>query len=791
MPFALLPARDPDTLAKESSVTPKPAAAAAQATVYGYPRQGPNRELKKAVEGYWKGRTTAGALARTAAELRREVWRSLAGAGVHEVPTGDFSYYDHVLDTSVMVGAVPERHREAVAADTLDGYFAMARGTQEAAPLEMTKWFDTNYHYLVPELGPDSEFAADSAKQVAELREALVLGHRARPVLVGPVTYLLLAKPAPGVAPDFEPLTLLDRLLPVYADVLADLRAAGAEWVQLDEPALVQDRTPAQLNAAARAYRELGTLTDRPKLLVASYFDRLGEALPVLAESPVEGLALDFTEHASANLEGLAAAGGLPGKRLVAGVVNGRNVWVDDLERSLATLGTLLGLADRVDVAPSCSLLHVPLDATVEPDIAPEVLRWLAFARQKVEEVVTLAKGLAQGTGAIAAELAAHRADLASRAASALTRDPAVRARASAVAGTDHRRSHSYPDRAAAQRARLRLPLLPVTTIGSFPQTDELRAARASLRAGRTGTGAYEDRVRAEIREVVAFQEKAGLDVLVHGEAERNDMVQYFAERLTGFLATRHGWVQSYGTRYVRPPILAGDISRPEPMTVRWTRYAQSLTERPVKGMLTGPVTMLAWSFVRDDQPRAETARQVALALRDEVRDLEEAGTAVVQVDEPALRETLPLRTADRAAYLEWATESFRLTTGAVRPDTQIHTHMCYAEFGDVIAAIDDLDADVISLEAARSHMQVARELAAHGYPREAGPGVYDIHSPRVPTTDETAALLRAGLSAIPAERLWVNPDCGLKTRGWPETRASLETLVAAARRVREELASS
>ncbi|ANZ20623.1 methionine synthase (B12-independent) [Streptomyces noursei ATCC 11455] len=772
-------------------MTAKPAAAAARATVYGYPRQGRHRELKKAVEGYWKGKVTADALTETARTLRRAHWRRLADAGIHEVPTGDFSYYDHVLDTSVMVGAVPDRHRAAVAADALDGYFAMARGTQDVAPLEMTKWFDTNYHYLVPELGPDTVFAADSAKQVAEFEEALALGLTARPVLVGPVTYLLLSKPAPGVAADFEPLTLLDRLLPVYAQVLADLRAAGAEWVQLDEPALVQDRTPADLNAAARAYRELGTRTDRPKLLVASYFDRLGDALPVLAKAPVDGLALDFTDAAAANLDALAAVGGLPGKRLVAGVVNGRNIWINDLEKSLATLGTLLGLADRVDVAASCSLLHVPLDAALERDIDPQIARWLAFARQKTTELVTLARGLSQGTDTIAAELAANRADLASRANSVLTHDPAVRARVAAVTEADVRRSQAYGQRTVAQRTHLGLPLLPTTTIGSFPQTDELRAARADLRAGRIDTAGYEERIRAEIQEVVSFQEKAGLDVLVHGEPERNDMVQYFAEQLTGYLATRHGWVQSYGTRYVRPPVLAGDISRPEPMTVRWTTYAQSLTERPVKGMLTGPVTMLAWSFVRDDQPLARTARQVALALRDEVADLEAAGTSVIQVDEPALRETLPLRAADRPAYLAWATDAFRLSTSGVRPDTQIHTHMCYAEFGDIVQAIDDLDADVISLEATRSHMQVARELAAHGYPREAGPGVYDIHSPRVPSPAEAADLLRTGLRAIPAERLWVNPDCGLKTRDWPEVRASLESLVAAARTVRAELPTS
>ncbi len=521
------------------------------ATVYGYPRQGQDRELKRAVEGYWKGRVGADALRETARDLRRTNWQQLADTGITELPTGDFSYYDHVLDTSVMVGAIPARHRAAVDADALDGYFAMARGTQEVAPLEMTKWFDTNYHYLVPELGPDTVFTADSSRQVAEFEEARTLGHRARPVLVGPVTYLLLAKPAPEVAAGFDPLALLDRLLPVYARVLADLRAAGAEWVQLDEPALVQDRTPAELNAAARAYRVLGGAADRPKLLVASYFDRLGEALPVLAKAPVDGLALDFTGAAAANLDALAAVGGLPGKRLVAGVVDGRNIWINDLEKSLGTLGTLLGLAGSVDVAASCSLLHVPLDASAERDVDPQVRRWLAFARRRPPRSPP-------SPGA----------------------SPAARTRS---------RPNSPPTGPTWPP--------PTTTIGSFPQTGELRTARADLRAGRTDTAGYEDRIRAEIREVLAFQEKAGLDVLVHGEPERADMVQYFAEQLTGYLATQHGWVQSYGTRYVRPPVLAGDVSRPDPMTVRWTTYAQSQTAKPVKGMLTGPVTMLAWSL--------------------------------------------------------------------------------------------------------------------------------------------------------------------------------------------------
>lgn len=761
---------------------------AARSTVYGYPRQGPNRELKKAIEGYWKGTVSADALRQTAAELRKANWQQLAADGIDEVPTGDFSYYDHVLDTSVLLGAIPERHRAAVAADPLDGYFAMARGTQEVAPLEMTKWFDTNYHYLVPELGPDTTFTADTSKQVAELREALDLGLTARPVVVGPITYLLLAKPAPGVDEHFEPLSLLDKILPVYAEVLADLRAAGAGWVQLDEPALVQDRSPDELDLTARAYAVLGGLTDRPRLLVASYFDRLGKALPVLAKSPVEGLAIDFTGPAEGNLDDLVASSEVRSKRLVAGVVNGRNIWINDLTKSLATLTRLRSLAGQVDVSASCSLLHVPYDVAAEDGIDPEVASWLAFARQKSAEIATLTHGFTEGAEAIADQLNANRAALDSRSGSALTNNPDVRARVAAVTEADSRRSTPYAERSAAQQARLGLPLLPTTTVGSFPQTGELRKARADLRAGRIDATQYDERIGAEIQEVLAFQEKAGLDVLVHGEPERNDMVQYFAEQLDGYLATQHGWVQSYGTRYVRPPVLVGDISRPEPMTVRWWAYSQLQTERPVKGMLTGPVTMLAWSFVRDDQPRSDTARQVALALRDEVNDLEAAGAAVIQVDEPALRETLPLRQADRAAYLNWGTEVFRLTTSGVRADTQIHTHMCYVEFGDILNALDEMEADVASLEAARSHMQVAHELGDAGYPRGVGPGVYDIHSPRVPGTPEVVSLLHKGLAAIPAERLWVNPDCGLKTRGWPEVRDSLDNLVGAARTVREQL---
>jgi 5-methyltetrahydropteroyltriglutamate--homocysteine methyltransferase len=760
------------------------------ATVLGYPRQGPDRRLKRLIESHWAGRLSATELLDGARDLRRQRRHEMADRGLDELPSNDFSLYDHVLDTAVMLGAIPARHRAAVPEPGTDEsrlarYFAMARGTADVEPLEMTKWFDTNYHYLVPELGPDTEFSLDATKPIGELAEATADGFATRPVILGPVTFLLLAKPEAGVDPSFTPLDLLDRLLPRYVDLLARLHAAGAQWVQLDEPALVLDQPADVLAAVARSCRALAAAAQRPKLLVATYFDRLGAALPVLVDSPVDGLALDLTGPAAANLPGLATIGGLRGKRLVAGVVDGRNVWRTDLTAALTNLGTLLGLADRVDVAASCSLLHVPLDVADEKGLDPQVAPWFAFARQKLDEIALLARGLSEGRDSIAGDLQRYRTALAGRAGSPITRDPAVRARVAAVTDADTTRSSAYIVRADRQRTRLDLPALPTTTIGSFPQTRELRKARADLRAGRLDDAAYREAMRAEIASVIAEQERLGLDVLVHGEPERNDMVQYFAEQLTGYVTTDHGWVQSYGTRYVRPPILVGDVSRPAPMTVEWTRYAQGLTDRPVKGMLTGPITMLAWSFVRDDQPLAETATQVALALRDEVLDLEAAGTAVIQVDEPALRETVPLRLADRGDYLDWAVRAFRLTVAGVADHTQIHTHMCYADFGDILPAIVDLDADVISLEASRSDMSITRELTEAAYPNEVGPGVWDIHSPRVPSVAEIEGRLRDAVAAFPAERLWVNPDCGLKTRAYPETLASLANLVEAAGKVR------
>ncbi|XRQ09923.1 5-methyltetrahydropteroyltriglutamate--homocysteine S-methyltransferase [Actinomadura welshii] len=741
-------------------------------TILGYPRIGARRELKFATEDYWAGRAGADALAETGAELRAAVWNELREAGLDAVPSNTFSFYDQVLDTSVLVDAVPDRYRHLTG---LDRYFAMARGVQDVPPLEMTKWFDTNYHYIVPELGPDTVFRlaeGAAAKPLAEYREAKALGVETRPVLVGPLTYLLLAKsPVEG----FRPLDLLDDLIDVYAEVLERLAGSGAAWVQLDEPALVADRTEEEIDALARAYGRLGRLTSRPRLMVAAYFGTVGaDALRTLAHSRVEAVGLDFVAGPG-NRDVLASVGGLPRKTLVAGVVDGRNVWRTDQRRARSVCASLLGLVDQLVVGTSCSLMHVPIDLDAETALDPGVRGRLAFARQKVAEVVALGRALREDVP-VTEERPAPQAGV----------DRAVRERLGSIG--DARRGDRGA-RFAAQRDVLGLPDLATTTIGSFPQTPEIRRARADRRAGRLTAEAYERAMKDEIARVIALQEDLGLDVLVHGEPERNDMVQYFAEQLDGYAATEHGWVQSYGSRYVRPPILHSDVARPRPMTVEWATYAQSLTSRPVKGMLTGPVTMLAWSFVRDDQPLAETARQVALALRDEIADLEAAGIRIIQVDEPALRELLPLRDADRPAYLDWAVGAFRLATSGVADTTQIHTHMCYSEFGEIIGAIGALDADVTSVEAARSHMELVGDLRAAGYENGIGPGVWDIHSPRVPAAGEMEENLRRALRAVEPGRLWVNPDCGLKTRAYPETEASLRNLVAAARRVRDDLA--
>jgi 5-methyltetrahydropteroyltriglutamate--homocysteine methyltransferase len=735
-----------------------------ETTVLGYPRIGRRRELKKATEAFWAGRETRCDLTATAAALRQQTWETLRDAGLSGIPSNTFSLYDHVLDTAVLFNAIPERFAQL---DGLHAYFAMARGADSIVPLELTKWFDTNYHYLVPEVGPGTDLKLAGDKPILEYLQARSCGIETRPVLLGPVSFLLLSKPD---EPGFQPLSLLDPLLDAYEQLLGKLHSFGAKWVQLDEPVLAADRTSEELSALRHAYQRLGSVLRRPVMLVSTCFGEIGDALPVLTSTPVEAIGLDFAAGPG-NTDALAAIGGLGVKTLFAGVVDGRNVWRADMPAALSLCESLAGLAGNLVVSTSCSLLHVPLDLTAETSLSPELAGRLAFARQKVDEVVALGLALADGGGAVPARPAAAAAEP----------NAEVRARLDAL-GDGPARS-PYAIRQAAQADGL--PVLPTTTIGSFPQTPEIRAARAGYQAGHITRDAYEAAMRAEIDRVIALQEDIGLDVLVHGEPERNDMVQYFAEELDGFAVTSNGWVQSYGTRYVRPPILHGDVSRPRPVTVDWTRYAQSRTSRPVKGMLTGPVTMLAWSFVRDDQPLSETARQVALAVGDEIADLEAAGIRVIQVDEPALRELLPLRRAGRAAYLDWAVRAFRLATSGAADATQIHTHMCYSEFGEIIGAIAELDADVTTVEAARSRMEFLADLTAAGFAHGIGPGVWDIHSARVPDVEEITEALTLAMKVIGPARLWVNPDCGLKTRGYAETEPALRNLVEAARQVR------
>jgi len=788
-------------------------------TILGYPRIGRRRELKRAVESFWAGRTTADELEATARDLRLTTARHLTELGLDGVAAvpGSFSSYDQVLDAVALLGAVPERFRDLVGAGaspdggalTLEGYFTLARGEGDKPPLEMTKWFDTNYHYLVPEIGPDTPIGFVDDRPVREFTELARPadggpGVVTRPVLVGPVTFLLLSKAAEGSPDGFHPLDRLDDVVAAYAELLRALAAAGAPWVQLDEPALVTDLLGAPSDAVAdavrRAYARLAThlspsadeAAERPAILVTAPYGDLrseaGDGLALLAGTDVEAVAIDL-------VRGAVPAGPVPGletKTLVAGVIDGHNIWRADLGAKLDILdaltapGTGIG-AGAVAVGTSTSLLHVPHDVADEPRLDPGLRSWLAFADQKVEEVVTLATGVTQGRPAVAEQLARSTAAVRSRAEAPGVVVPAVRERTAALTGADVERAPA-PERAAAQQARLNLPPLPTTTIGSFPQTAEIRRTRASWARGELSDAEYTAAMRAEIASTVALQEELGLDVLVHGEPERNDMVQYFAEQLDGFATTVHGWVQSYGSRCVRPPILWGDVSRPAPLTVDWTAYAASLTSKPVKGMLTGPVTILAWSFVRDDLPLGDTADQVALALRDEVTDLEEAGIGVVQVDEPALRELLPLRRSAHADYLDWSVRSFRLATAGADTATQVHTHLCYSEFGQVIGAIDGLDADVTSVEAARSRMEIVPELADAGYARGIGPGVYDIHSPRVPSVQEVTDLVELAAKSIDPRLVWVNPDCGLKTRGYAETKESLRNLVEAARTVRATL---
>jgi 5-methyltetrahydropteroyltriglutamate--homocysteine methyltransferase len=775
--------------------------------VAGFPRIGRERELKFATEGYWRGEVSEPELLEAAKRIRLDNWRFMQSAGIDLIPSNDFSLYDQVLDTIALVGAVPARYGHGRGPVGLDTYFAMARGRQESGvdvtAMEMTKWFDTNYHYIVPELAPGTSFSLSSTKPFDEHAEAMEeLGIDTVPVIIGPVSFLLLAKSADGVPEDFDRLGLLEPLIEVYGELIERLAGQGATWVQLDEPCFVEDRSERELDALRLAYEELARVHERTRILVKTYFDHVGDAYGVLRDLPVEGIGLDFHRQGAdlagameregpKNVELIAEEGGLEDQWLFAGIVDGRNVWINELEHSLDLLGGLRDRCAQLVVSTSCSLLHTPVDLDAEPpsDVLDDELRsWMAFARQKVGEVVTLARGLGEGREAIAAELDANDRALEDRRISERTRNPAVRERVAALTDEDARRQSPFEVRREAQHARLRLPLFPTTTIGSYPQTAEIREARASLRQGEIEEAEYERRIRSEVERVISFQEEVGLDVLVHGEPERNDMVQYFAEQMEGYVFTQNAWVQSYGSRYVRPPILFGDVSRPAPMTTDWIAFAQSLTEKPVKGMLTGPVTMLQWSFVRDDQSRSETCEQLALAIRDEVADLEAQEAKVIQVDEPAIREGLPLRRDRWDEYLGWAVYCFRVATAGVRDETQIHTHMCYSDFGDIMEQIQQMDADVLLIEAARSRMELLHDWERTGYPQEIGPGVYDIHSPRVPPAEEMAELLEAAARVLPPEQLWVNPDCGLKTRGWPETEAALRNLVQAAKQRRKEL---
>lgn len=752
----------------------------------GMPRMGANRELKWALEQYWKQETRADALLNVARELRARHWALQAEAGCATVAVGDFSLYDQALDMTARLGVVPARFGWQGGEVDLDTYFRMARGRAPsgtpAFACEMTKWFDTNYHFLVPELATGQRFALSRNDLFEQVDEALALGHRPKPVMVGPLTWLWLAK-AEG---DFDKLDLLDDLLPVYGQILSRLAGQGVEWAQLDEPILALDLPYTWRRAFERAYHVLHSAG--LKILLASYFGGLEDNLMVAVKLPVAGLHVDAV---SAGDELNQIVDWLPATKVLSvGCVDGRNVWRADLDAWLDRLEPLRErLGERLWLAPSCSLLHAPLDLAVETGFDPEIRPWLAFARQKLAELSVLSRALSDGRQSVAAGLLANRVALAARRASQRVHRPEVQARIAAIRPEDGQRAASYEQRAEAQAARLQLPLYPTTSIGSFPQTAEIRAARRAYKAGSLCQADYETRMRAEIAEVVAVQERLGLDVLVHGEAERNDMVEYFGEQLDGYAFSANGWVQSYGSRCVKPPIIYGDVARPAAMTVSWSTYAQSLTRKPMKGMLTGPITLLKWAFVRDDQPASDTALQIALALRDEIHDLETAGIGVIQVDEPAFREALTLRQARRKAYLDWAVRAFRLATSGVADATQIHTHMCYAEFNDIIAAIAALDADVITIETARSNMALLDAFAGFDYPNDIGPGVYDIHSPNVPETGAMANLMRKAAARIPPARLWVNPDCGLKTRAWPETEAALANMVAAARLLRSEAA--
>ncbi|MBR0756006.1 5-methyltetrahydropteroyltriglutamate--homocysteine S-methyltransferase [Bradyrhizobium jicamae] len=763
----------------------------------GTPRIGPRRELKLALESFWSGATNEQALIDTGIGLRAANWARQNKLGVTVIPSNDFSFYDQVLDTSVMVGAIPAIYGWTGGTVPLSTYFAMARGAEGHAhdqacnhvhhghgvpAQEMTKWFDTNYHYMVPELTRDQRFTLASRKPIEEYEEAKALGYQTRPVLVGPVTFLKLAKSKDA---GFDPLSLLDRLLPVYIEVLRELAARGAEWVQIDEPCLVLDLDEAARNALRRTYADIARAVPDIKIMLATYFGGLGANRDTAFALPVAGLHLDLV-RAPEQIRDLAS---LPRDRVISlGVIDGRNIWRADLSRALDTLEPVIAKLgkDRVQIAPSCSLLHVPIDLALETQLDADVKSWLAFSVQKIEELAALGTALAGDRGAVAALLQASNAAAASRKISPKIHNAGVTQRLAGIDDAMRRRASPFEERAEVQRARFNLPAFPTTTIGSFPQTPEIRKARAAHAKGALSDAGYKIFLQNQTKRAVRWQETIGLDVLVHGEFERNDMVQYFGEQLSGFAFTENAWVQSYGSRYVRPPILFGDVSRPRPMTVEWWQYAQSLTSKPMKAMLTGPVTILNWSFVRDDIPRSQACRQIALSIRDEVGDLEAAGAGMIQIDEAALREGLPLRRAEWKTYLDWAVDCFRICSSGVRDETQIHTHMCYSEFNDIIDAIGAMDADVISIETSRSKMELLDAFQTYRYPNEIGPGVYDIHSPRVPEVAEMTELMKLARLRLSDAQLWINPDCGLKTRKWEEVRPALANMVAAARELRE-----
>jgi 5-methyltetrahydropteroyltriglutamate--homocysteine methyltransferase len=750
----------------------------------GFPRIGAKRELKKALESLWKGDISTADLERTGQQLREHNWRLQADAGLDYVSVGDFSYYDQVLDMTALAGAIPARYGFSGGMVDLQTYFAMARGSATAPAMEMTKWFDTNYHYIVPEFEKGTTLRVSTSKLVDESREALRLGFSPKPVLVGPLTFLWLGKER-GSDGSFSRLQLLPGLLDVYTHVLRELKALGVAWVQLDEPALVVDLPAPWLAAFPAAYAALSK--DAPNILLATYFGSVADHAALLKALPVAGVHLDLV-RAPEQLD--AFVKDLPPQRVLScGVVDGRNIWRTDLRRALELLQRVRAQTDNVWVGPSCSLMHTPVDLDLESKLAVELKSWLAFAKQKLRELAVLGRGLEHdGREAIVDELQLSDTVQRSRQESPRIHDVAVQTELRGLRSEDARRSTAFSQRQRVQRERLRLPAFPTTTIGSFPQTPAIRDARSRFKKGELSASAYEQAMKNEIEHAVREQEALGLDVLVHGEAERNDMVEYFGEQLAGFAFTSNGWVQSYGSRYVKPPIIFGDVSRPAAMTVRWSTFAQSLTNKPMKGMLTGPVTILQWSFVRDDQPRSVTATQIALAIRGEVQDLEHGGIRIIQIDEPAFREGLPLKRADWSAYIEWAARAFRIASSAVDDATQVHTHMCYSEFNDIFEVLALLDADVITIESSRSGMELLDAFKKFRYPNEIGPGVYDIHSPRIPTEAEMLALLERAADYLTSDQLWVNPDCGLKTRRWEEVTPALRNMVDAAKRMRDRV---